>query len=207
MPLIDVGLLYDNYNTFCSRLLLSVNCLVIMSSKQVEVTVEMYEEALTKSWSIILNEMETFPDAVRDWLKLKATELGVPYAYIAFPLLSAVAHVMGKSFAQVSANYEEPVIIYSLVAGRSGTNKTGCLSLISNLIRNLKTESGNSSVYDSGTMEGLLSTMKENNGCVFAAVDEFCMFLDSLDNKSNGNAERYRYLTIWSGMPWSKIIS
>ena len=50
-----------------------------------------------------------------------------------------------------------------------------------------------------------MKTLLDNQGTVFAAVDEFCTFLDSLDSKSQGNAERARYLSLWSGVAWQKI--
>ena len=59
-------------------------------------------------------------------------------------------------------------------------------------------------VYDSGTMEGLMSVLKENDGSVYCAVDEFTTFLDAMDKNSNGHGERFRYLSIWSGSIWSK---
>ena len=73
--------------------------------------------------------------------------------------------------------------MYVLVSGRSGTNKTS---------------------FDSGTIDGLLSTLETNNGCVLCAVDEFNTFMDGIDRNSNGNVERSRYLSLWSGCTWSK---
>ena len=41
---------------------------------------------------------------------------------------------------RVSNSYLEPVILYTLVAGRSGTNKAGSLVLVKTLIEKLKTD-------------------------------------------------------------------
>ena len=57
-------------------------------------------------------------------------------------------------------------------------------------------------------MEGLMCTLRDNDGSIMCSVDEFSTFLDSIDKHSNGNAERARYLSLWSGSPigsrWSK---
>ena len=39
---------------------------------------------------------------------------------------------------------------------------------------------------------------------MLCAVDEFSTFLDSLDKNSNGQCERSRYLSLWSGCSWRK---
>ena len=49
-----------------------------------------------------------------------------------------------------------------------------------------------------------MSQLIENNGSLLSTVDEFTTYLDSLDKNTNGNAERARYLSLWSGSNWSK---
>ena len=100
-----------------------------------------------------------------------------------------------------------PIILYSLISGRSGTNKSSCISLLRSIIQSLRTlDDGHDKqhIFDSGTIEGLMSTLNENNGSVLCAVDEFSSFLDAMDKNSNGNVERSRYLSLWSGSTWSK---
>ena len=110
---------------------------------------EAYESALRKSWDEKL-EGETFDDTISYWIAKTATKLGVPEAYLTFPLLSATAFTLGESYVKVCDSYKEPIIIYSLVAGRSGTNKSGSLSTITNLIQNLPSQADRSHLFDTG---------------------------------------------------------
>lgn len=164
---------------------------------------EQYRAALKASWDVPLDLDNTFPPEIAEWINKKSQELGVPFLYIAYPFLTAAAYTLGVSHVSVSDSYMEPIILYTLVSGRSGTNKSGSLSLVKKLIEGLKMKR-KQKCFDSGTLEGLLNTLRENDGSVFAAVDEFSTFLDSLDRGSNGNADRARYLSLWSGSSWSK---
>ena len=55
-----------------------------------------------------------------------------------------------------------------------------------------------------GTVDGLMQNLLQNDGMTCAAIDEFSTFIDMLDSKQTGNAERSRYLSLWSGMSWQK---
>ena len=169
-----------------------------------EITYEEYCTALNNSWQVEMNENNWFPRDATTWVKKKCCELGSPFPYVAMPLISCVTYSLGKSVVQVSKRWKEPVIIYSLVSGRSGTNKTGSLFTIEDVMESLVKNDERQHVFNTGTMEGLMSTLQENNGSVLCAVDEFSTFLDNLDKNSNGNAERSRYLSLWSGATWSK---
>ena len=173
-----------------------------MASKNPGISEELYEKALKSSWNVIFDQDNLFPSKITEWIKKKSIELGVPFMYLAYPLLSASAHSLGKSVVEVTQTYKEPIIIYSLVSGRSGTNKSGSLSLIKKIVDSLPT--AKVTTFDSGTLEGLLSALIQNNGSLLSMVDEFTTFLDSLDKNTNGNAERARYLSLWSGSDWSK---
>ena len=161
-----------------------------------------YRKALENSWNVPINENEIFPENILCWLVKKSNELGVPVSYLTYPLMTSIAYCLGGSSVRVTETYTEPVILYCLVSGRSGTNKSGSLSLMKDMLCsvNMATEH----VFDTGTMEGLMGTMKSNGGSVLCAVDEFAIFLDAMDKNSNGNAEKCRYLSLWSGIEWSK---
>ena len=173
-----------------------------MASKNQVISKEAYENALKASWNVSADLDNLFPTEITKWINKKSIELGVPFMYIAYPLLSATAFTLGVSTVKVSETYLEPIIIYSLVSGRSGTNKSGSLSIVKKIVDSLPTNK--MSTFDSGTLEGLMSALSQNDGCMLSAVDEFTTFLDSLDKNSNGNAERARYLSLWSGSEWSK---
>ena len=173
-----------------------------MSLRNSTISQEVYEKALKESWKVTIDLENIFPDAIKNYLMKKSIELGVPFMYIAYPFLTGISHTLGRSVVEVTSTYLEPVILYTLVSGRSGTNKSGSLSLIKRFIDSLPTEKV--TTFDSGTLEGLLSALIQNDGCLLSMVDEFTTFLDSLDKNTNGNAERARYLSLWSGSDWSK---
>ena len=166
-----------------------------------EIPVDIYRETLTESWNVGINLNDSFPPAIRQWINTTSKKLGVPFLYIGYPLLTAVAHLLGQSEVEVTDDYREPVIIYSLVSGRSGTNKSGSLAVIRRLLESIN---GNKSAFDTGTLEGLMSQFREQNGTIISMVDEFSTFMDALDKNGTGNSERSRYLSLWSGIPWSK---
>ena len=85
----------------------------------------------------------------------------------------------------------EPVILYGLVLGRSGTNKSASLKLILDMINSIENKSGNlPHTFDTGTLEGLMKSMKDNDGCFMTIHDEFASFNDSLDKGSSGVSEK-----------------
>ena len=177
-----------------------------MSSKKAtnsEVQVDVYKQALKSMWSTNLDIRECFPEQIYLWISKKATELGVPCTYIAYPFLTACAYALGTSNVCVSETYQEPVILFTLVSGRSGTNKSGSLNIVKRLVESIP-NNATQKLFDSGTLEGLLKTLRENNGSVLACIDEFSTFMDNLDKGTNGHAERSRYLSLWSGTSWSK---
>ena len=98
-----------------------------MNSKA-EITYDDYCAALKKSWEIPLKTNECLPDDVTKWVDKKCKELGVPFAYVAYPFMTAISYCLGVSFVEVFKGYREPVILYTLVSGRSGTNKSASLS-------------------------------------------------------------------------------
>ena len=182
-----------------------------MSSNK-ELTHDEYCSALKTCWDVPMNHTQWFNEDITEWINKKCMELGVPFPYVAYPLITSVAYALGVSHVKVSSRWNEPVILYTLVSGRSGTNKSGSLATMQAVMESLCTvyqqgsaapSRGKQVIYDSGTMEGLMTAMNENNGSVLCAVDEFSSFVDSMDKNSNGNSERSR-LSLWSGCWWRK---
>ena len=167
---------------------------------------ENYRKILKKCWALpgISSEKPCYPEPVNSWILNKSKSLGVPFEYIAYPILSAVSYAMGKSVVNVTPKYKEPVIIYTLIAGRSGTNKSASLEVAKNLVLDIKEEDDVEPLFDTGTLEGLLSQLKSNNGSILCAPDEFSSFVDNMDKHGNGNSEKARYLSLHSGSSWVK---
>ena len=180
-------------------------------SKMNDLSEENYRKILKKCWAVpgiaSSGNGNSFPEPVNLWVSTKSNSLGVPYEYIAYPLLSAISYSMGTSFVNVTSKYKEPIIVYTLVAGRSGTNKSASLELAKNLVRSIsQIDDDTEPLFDTGTLEGLLSQLKVNDGSILCAPDEFSSFVDGMDKHSTGNSDRARYLSLHSGSSWSKRI-
>ena len=111
---------------------------------------ETYERALNNSWNVNISESDMFPENILDWISKQALQLGVPSSSISYPLITATALTLGESYVEVKDSYIESIIIYSLVAGRSGTNKSGSLSVITKLVKHLPTEPNKTNLFDTG---------------------------------------------------------
>ena len=155
---------------------------------------DVYRRALENCWAVKMDTQKSFPKPIDEWITVEKKKLGVPYSYLAYPLLTSASYCLGVSRVKLAESYQEPVILYSLVSGRSGTNKSSCVSLFRNIINKIETNDRDDQqhIFDSGTIEGLMTTLHENNGSVLCAVDEFSTFLDAMDKHSNGNVERSR---------------
>ena len=142
---------------------------------------------------------------IASWITHHSTLLGVPDTYISSPLLIAAAYCAQHSTVSYEDLHVEPVILYGLVVGRSGTNKSASLKIIMDLIDSIENKSGNiPHTFDSGSLEGLMKSMIENDGCMLGVHDEFAAFNDALDKGTAGSSEKARYLSLYSGTNWSK---
>ena len=160
-----------------------------------------YRTILKKCWENSLNTKECLPRAISDWVEYNASIMGATI----IPLLVTTAYLSQKSTVTACDLHTEPLILYGLVAGRSGTNKSGALGIFSDLLNEVKNsfESG-CHTFDSGTLEGLLKAMKENNESILCVNDEFATFTDNLDRGTSFNYEKSRFLSLYSGKGWSK---
>ena len=163
-----------------------------------------YKECIKSAWKVELSTTDWFPSKITDWVNHHATILGVPDSYISVPLLVSVAYCSQHTTVNVGDLHVEPVILYALVCGRSGTNKSCSLQVILELLNGIENNTEGSHTFDSGTLEGLMQSMRLNNGTVMACHDEFSTFNDSLDKGNSGSCEKSRYLSLYSGASWSK---
>ena len=85
-----------------------------------------------------------------------------------------------------------------------GTWKTAYLNSFSNMLDDIKNANGSDHTFESGTIDGLMKAMVENQGCIVGLFDEFSTFNDSLDKGGNGSSEKSRFLTLFNGGKWSK---
>ena len=59
-------------------------------------------------------------------------------------------------------------------------------------------------IFDTGTSEGLMMAMHDNNGTILSSKDEFASFNISFDKTSSSNMEKSRFLSLYSCTPWSR---
>ena len=156
---------------------------------------------IEECWNINSESGKWFPTPIIKWIKRHATILGVPDEYLSIPLLVSTAHLSHHTCVEINELYKEPLVIYSIVAGRSGTNKSGSLGLMTDIVEEIKPDS----IFDSGTIDGLAKSLEANHGNVISINDEFANFMESLDNgNQKKNTEKSRILTLYNATNWSK---
>eukprot|EP00111_Clytia_hemisphaerica_P007161 TCONS_00020809-protein len=164
-----------------------------------------YQKAVKAAWGVPFDIKQCFPEEISNWITYKATILGVPKSYLAIPLIIGTAYCAQHATISYEDLHCEPVILYGLVVGRSGTNKSASLKIILDMISSIDNLSGNlPHTFDTGTLEGLMKSLQDNDGCLMAVHDEFASFNDALDKGSSGSSEKSRYLSLYSGTSWSK---
>ena len=103
-------------------IIVGISVMMAINSSITEYNIKITVEKL---WSIPLELDDTFPKEIALWLRINSRKLGVPFTYLAYPLLTSASYMLVKSEVKVSETYREPIILYCLVSGRSGTNKSG----------------------------------------------------------------------------------
>ena len=158
-------------------------------------------QCLTKElWDIPFQTERWFPDNIYKWINCRAGILGVPHQYISFPLLVSTAFLSGKTNILADEHHVEPLILYGIVGGASGTNKTGVLKLFQGMVENIT----GTVIFDSGTNDGLIMALKDNNGCCLTLQDEFANFMENLDKTTN-SIEKKRLLSMYNENPLNKV--
>ena len=86
-------------------------------------------------WDIKQDTIHSFIPSVSKWLKTKSKVLNVPHSYLAIPLIVAVSHLLRQSEVRIlDGEHSQPCIVYGLVAGKIGTNKSGAMEVVRRLI-------------------------------------------------------------------------
>ena len=140
-----------------------------------------------------------FPREIYHWIKEHAMRLGVPEVYLSIPLLVTTSHLAMHSVVKLDEYHDEQMILYGLVGGDSGSNKSGSLRMFSDMIDRIRP----STKFDTGTSDGLRLALQKNQGAVLSMHDEFSTFTENLD-KTNGGIERSRILKLYQALPWGK---
>ena len=129
-----------------------------------------------------------FPEPIIKWISHNATILSVPDTYIVIPY--TIAFTYCSQHTTVTMDFQtEPLILYALVWGRSGTSKSASMQIILDIVNDIDNQHGDAShTLDSGTLEGLMQSMHANNGCIMGCYNEFATFNDNLDKGNSGSS-------------------
>ena len=165
-----------------------------------------YKSIVEQLMKIDVVTEDWFPPSVTQWIQYNSTLLGVPETYISYPLVSAVTYCSQHATVSLEdGTHDEPVLLYALVGGRSGTNKSAALRKITDMVMEIENSNAGTHVFDTGTSEGLMKAMYDNRGTILSPKDEFASFNDAFDKTASGNMERSRFLSLYSCTTWSRI--
>ena len=112
----------------------------------------------------------------------------------------------GKDEEMFMEFQSEPLVLYGVICGESGSNKSACLNVFSKLVDKIPNYNGPKVEHtlDTFTLDGLMSAMLKNNECAIGLFDEMSTFDDSLDKGSNKSFDRSRFLTLFGAGKWKK---
>ena len=165
-----------------------------------------------------------------NWIRLHSTRLAVPETYLAKPLLVSIAYLSQRSCATYRMKIEvdeedeadddenivveddgkkyviiefhsEPLILYGVISGESGTNKSAALNIFAKIIESIPNNNGPNIEHtlDTFSLDGLMTAMVNNNQCMLGLYDEMATFDDCLDKGSSKPFDRSRFLKEWFG--------
>ena len=173
-----------------------------------------------------------FPEKVVNWIRLHSTRLGVPDTYLALPLLVSIAYLSQRSCSTYRMKVEideadnddnivideegkryvtiefhsEPLILYGVICGESGSNKSAALNIFSRMVEAIPNNNGPDIEHtlDTFSLDGLMTAMMRNNQCMLGLYDEMATFDDALDKGSSKSFDRSRFLTLFGAGKWKK---
>ena len=170
----------------------------------------MSKVTLTESAHVqnVIDECWKEPQSTSDWLPAEISLwthefhriFAVPEHYLAVPILTIASHLSMHANVRVDEHHQEPILLYSLIGGGSGTNKTGALSIFNDMLDKIRSPLK----FDTGSNDGLMLALQQNKGSVISTNDEFQNLLDNI-NTNSGNLERSRVLSLYNAKTWSKV--
>lgn len=122
-----------------------------------------YQKSVNAALDVTFNVDECFPKEIAKWISYNSTILGVLKSYISTPLLIGTAYCAQHATVAYEDLHTEPVILYGLVVGQSGTNKSASLKVVLDIINSIDNKLGNlPHTFDTGTLEGLMKSLHDN---------------------------------------------
>ena len=143
------------------------------------------QNVIDECWKEGQSTADWFPVEISSWIHEFHRVLAVPEHYLALPILTVVSHLSMHANVRVDDHHSEPILLYSVIGGGSGTNKSGALSLFTDMVEKIR----GPLKFDTGSNDGLMLALKQNKGSVISLNDEFQNLLDNIISNSN-NLER-----------------
>jgi len=97
-----------------------------------------YQKSVNAALDVTFNVDECFPKEIAKWISYNSTILGILKSYISTPLLIGTAYCAQHATVAYEDLHTEPVILYGLVVGQSGTNKSASLCVFESRSRHHK---------------------------------------------------------------------
>ena len=148
--------------------------------------------------------------------------IGCPLEFIVFPLLTIIAGCMGiNAHASINQMWNEPAIIWFIVAANKGQKKTAALRLLKKPLEDIEEveaqawyrkqkPSGNDTppqlCIDNFSFEELHNVMKRNGSQILGLFDEMSTMYSQLDlyKQSGSVMDRKTLITLNGGSSWSR---
>ena len=155
-----------------------------------------------------------FPDEVSEEIRFHSTRFGVPSTFLSMPFLVISSYLSQHTNSVYLCRdietgkeielHKEPTILYSMVVGESGSNKTSCIRFFIDILDGIKNVNNAEHMYETGTLDGLVKTLMKNNNTAVGLYDEIGTFNDGLDKGSTGSFDRSVYLSLYNAKKFLK---
>lgn len=180
-------------------------------AKRAKLTEHCAEEYITES--IVMAMEESFPWAgafaspVKDYIETVAKAKNAPPEFVLMGLLVSTSAVMGPAAnVQPFPGYQEPVNLFTLCVGPSGSGKSQSLKLsVEEPIRQIVAGWNEHVIVDDFTREGFRKHLLANSGRVILVSDEVASMFDNLDKKgAESNADRHLFCRLFDSGSWTR---
>lgn len=162
----------------------------------------------------------SLPEPVRGYVETSAQAIGCDPAYVALPLLSALAAAIGNSrTVQLKSGWQEPSIVWTMIVGESGSTKSPALDAALWFTRerqkrlwleHAEARRAHADANREGeppkperilandlTVEALAALLPDNPRGLLVARDEIAGWIGSFDRYSRGSSDSANWLEVF----------
>ena len=153
-------------------------------------------------------------EVLSEEIRFHSKRFGIPSTFLSMPFLVISSYLSQHSNSVYLCRdietgkeielHEEPTILYSMVVGESGSNKTSCIRFFIDILDGIKNVNNAEHMYKTGTLDGLVKTLMKNNNSAVGLYDEIGTFNDGLDKGSTRSFDRSVYLSLYNAKKFLK---